>query len=977
MRSKAMSIKRKRRQISQRRLPPFFLWSGIFLTFLLFPFFLPAGLWAAENQAGSDPAGMPEAAIPAQADSDGVLYNNGSRLKYKLGAAGVTIVECDKTATRLKVPNQIEGYPVTNIATRAFVSCEKLTEISLPATLKTIGNSAFANCLALTRMDLPEGLAAVGDGAFHNCPSLRELKIPASLASFNPNIITSCPNLHFDVAAGNLYYIGRGGVLYSKDMTTLVAARDLDGVSFAVPDTVTVVGAGAFYGSGLQSVTLGPNVKTLGEKAFSGCVQLKEALLNEGLKNIGDEGFAGTLSLKDLILPQSLVSLGWKVFMGSGLESIDLSVTQIETLPYGAFWDCASLQDITLGDRITAIEDAAFRNCTFTEITLPAGLEQVKGSFAGCAGLVSITFPYTLKQLGSAVFADCTALKAVCFEGNMPLRGDGFGTGVHNDVWTRENDSFSGLPLAVAGKLKIFVLKGAQGWEESFADFAGGSGATSRISFTYPVEYYTLDEEKAKDNPRLILHPPESLADLETGSVSEAVAVVKAGLVADAGPLLWSSSDNKVASVDISGRVTALGTGVSIITASLTYEGALYIGKAEVNVKGQETVFAWSVQRDGTAIINGFREGISEEEMYWLEIPETIAGYEVTAIKDAAFADNLNIITLTISKTVKTIGTGAFSRCIGLGQVTLSEGLEDIGASAFASTLIREVVVPQSVTRIQDYAFGNCQDLESATVKSDNLEYALGNGLFRDCRSLTEVTLAEGITQTSGYTFAGCTSLESIKLPATLQALDRYDFSGCTSLRTVELQGYLLGQETGISEKYNPFAAKEIDFVRGIDNKHIQYNYGSGSEDMVIIHPDDGNDWGSLFDAQVRTGVRTPSGDIRLDGLSGFLPSQEGTVPDVNPGDRVFSPLPVNWGSAPASNPEVEAAEDKAGDISTDSSTAGGEKESQTQEAARVFEIVKKTVVENPWLASLLAMGVLGIVILGGAGRIKKYRQSQ
>jgi hypothetical protein len=885
-------------------------------------------------------------------------------LRYKVGPAGITIVACEQSAPGVDIPDYIEGKPVTAIAARAFGSCGKLAEIRLPGTLKTIGNSGFSNCLALTRLDLPEGLTAVGENAFNNCPSLQEINIPAGLQKFNPNVFTQCPNLHFSVVAGNPYYAGQEGAVYSKDMTTLIVAGAIAGGSFTAPDSVTAIGAGAFNTNALQSVTLGPNVKTIGENAFNRCTALKEAILSEGLESIGDSAFEGTSALQAIKLPESLASLGWTVFKDSGLAKIDLSPTWLETLPYGTFRGCAQLRDINLGDRITSIEDRAFADCPFPEITLPARLRCLKsGCFENCTGLETITIPYTVRFLGTGVFGNCTALKAVYFEGNMPLRGNGPGVRVPND-YTPENDSFFGLPLAVAENLKIYALQGARGWGDSFADYADGyfMGPTIAKEFIYKVEYYTLDEQAEKDNPRLILHAPESFAGLEPGSVAEPVNLIKAGLPADAGPVVWSSSDDSMAAVDNSGRVTALQAGVCAITASLAYNGAVYTGETEVSVTDLKALFDWSVQRDGTAIINGFREGISADQMFELKIPETIAGYKVTAIRDGAFRNNFYISTVTVPKNVKEIGGGAFANCASMREINLAEGLEVIGDSAFGATDIREIVVPQSVTRIEGGAFYGCTDLKSATVKSDKLEYALGSSLFRDCRSLKEVTLAEGVTKTSGYTFAGCTSLESIKLPSTLQALDMYDFSGCTSLKTVELQGYLLGQDPLISEKYNPFASQYIDFIRGIDNKHIHYDYADCSEDLVILHPDDGSDWGSLFNGQVRTGVRTAAGGIRLDGLSA-LPAIAGPVAAFNAGTTVAVP----WDMVP--DTASGGSEEPAGEEKTQSPDG--------KEAATVFEIVKKAVAENPLLIVSIGVIVLAVLFLGGARRYKQYRKNQ
>ncbi|TWH57574.1 Bacterial surface proteins containing Ig-like domains [Desulfitobacterium sp. LBE] len=973
MQDKAIAIKKKKK---------------LFLAALLLAFFLPAGVGADEAQTA-----------PAGGNLTGIVYDNGSFLKYKAGTAGITITACDQAATRIDIPDYIEGKPVTNIAREAFSGCRDLTEIRLPDTLRTIGYAAFAGCQSLTGINLPEGLEQLGGQAFRACGSLREVNIPASLKDFNLNTFGSNGDIRFAVAEENPVYTCRDGVIYTKDGKTLVRAGIIGSDSFVVPDPVTEISSGAFFHHPLTTITLGSNLKTIGPEAFSGCLQLEEVNLNEGLKSIGDKAFKdclrlgeilfneglesiganafeGTAALKEIVLPAGLTSLGQNAFKGSGLEKADLAGSGLETLPYGTFWDCVRLQDITLGDRITVIEDSAFRNCTFTEITLPAQLRQLKSSFTGCAELESITFPYTLKSLGSGVFAGCTALKAVYFEGNMPLRGDGPGTSVPNEVWTRENDSFSGLPLAVAEKLKIYVLAGARGWENSFKDFAEGWGATSRIPFVYPVEYYTLEREAEQDNPRLILHAPESFAHLETGSTAEVPGLIRAGLPTDAGPILWSSSDPSVAAVDDSGRVTVLQAGVSVITATLIYKGTLYIGEVEVRATGPESPFTWSVQRDGTAIINGFREGIGEGAMTDLEIPRILGGYTVGAIRSHAFAQNPSIRRVRIPGTVQTIGNNAFYYCALLREVILEEGIRDIGVNAFAGTGIRELVVPQSVTWIQDAAFAGCQELQSATVKSSNLEYPLGIGVFRDSRSLTEVTLAEGITATGGYTFAGCASLESITLPSTLQALNMYDFSGCSNLKTVELQGYLMRQETGITENYNPFAALSIDFIRGIDNKHIKYDYQE-SKDLVILHPADGNDWGSLFNSKVRTGVRDAFGNIQLDTFTGFPTGNGEPALAANPGGGSPTLARINWGSAPPVDPGTQPSADTAGEAAADSKGVDGEKEGPKEETATVLEIVKKTVAENPWLTMMLGIAALTLVALGGAGRIQKYRQSR
>ena len=82
------------------------------------------------------------------------------------------------------------------------------------------------------------------------------------------------------------------------------------------------------------------------------------------------------------------------------------------------------------------------------------------------------------------------------------------------------------------------------------------------------------------------------------------------------------------------------------------------------------------------------------------------------------------------------------------------------------------ITIPDSVTRICNYAFYNCTGLTSVTI--GNSVTSIGNSAFYDCSDLTSVTIPNSVTRIDNYAFYGCTSLTEI------------DFSTHTTVPTLE-----------------------------------------------------------------------------------------------------------------------------------------------------------------------------------------------
>lgn len=335
------------------------------------------------------------------------------------------------------------GEGTETLGAYMFGDCTALEHINLPESITTIGKFAFYNCAKLTDVKLPSGLTGISESMFSICASLTEIYIPASVMSIGSYAFAACDNLraiHVDPA--NADYASLDGVVFSKDMTTLVlypAGRPDE--SYSVPAGVTDLNPISIQGSeklkhlilpeglknlrtqaitasfALESVALPASLENYEPGAIYNCEALstltlasgsqhytlldgvlfdkpmKTLLLSpalrpatryevpDGVEHLAPLAFFMNINLIDLKMPASVTQIEEGVFdFCVNLQNVVLS-PNITVLPENAFYACEKLEHISLPEGLTAIEDFAFLQSGLKELTIPAGVRSI-GTFA-------------------------------------------------------------------------------------------------------------------------------------------------------------------------------------------------------------------------------------------------------------------------------------------------------------------------------------------------------------------------------------------------------------------------------------------------------------------------------------------------------------------------------------------------------------------------------------------------------------------
>lgn len=257
---------------------------------------------------------------------------------------GSLLVKYTGTATTVSVPDTVK-----TIGQEAFANNANLTTLNLPKTLETIEYAAFNGCNNLTKVVIPDSVESIGSAAFCNCTSLKEASIGKNVKKMGTGVFTGAQLISTVSLSGNDYFICDDGVIYDKNKETIYEVlQGRNKSSYVMPNSIRNIMPYSFYGCskiediqlspylneippysfsfcyGLKSITIPYSVDLIDIKAFENCVNLGNVTINENVSYIAESAFDGCGKLNFVTSPNSYAAKWFETFDKSNVLNIDL-----------------------------------------------------------------------------------------------------------------------------------------------------------------------------------------------------------------------------------------------------------------------------------------------------------------------------------------------------------------------------------------------------------------------------------------------------------------------------------------------------------------------------------------------------------------------------------------------------------------------------------------------------------------------------
>lgn len=279
---------------------------------------------------------------------------------------------------------------VTRINDDALKGNKKIVSVTIPGSVKDIGNNAFQGCpnleeIIFTNPDNASNTLIIRVSAFQDCPKLTKCEIPARAYQVVGNIFKGCTSLkEVKVNDNNPYYFTKDGVLFGPALVNYKPQYD---DAYALQS----------YPAGRQ-----------------GAYTIPSSVNGKEIDQVWTSGFEGAASLTDITIPASIGRLGTAAFESTGLTHVTIPDT-VQQVDPAVFQNCTSLVSVKLPNGITEIDQYLFANCiSLQHVDMPDTITKINiYAFHNCTSLTSLALPKGLTSLSVGCFEKCYNLQHV------------------------------------------------------------------------------------------------------------------------------------------------------------------------------------------------------------------------------------------------------------------------------------------------------------------------------------------------------------------------------------------------------------------------------------------------------------------------------------------------------------------------------------------------------------------------------------
>ena len=280
-----------------------------------------------------DRDGSPETEGPQDievynSDDEELVYGD---YKYSIVNNSVTIDSYTGSDSVVIVPDNIDGYDVTEIGGSAFAGCTNVKEIKLPETLETIGYYAFGSCTGLESIKIPSKVKTIGREAFEYCSSLKEINLPESIETLGSKFIRRTQIEEIQIPKS-----------LKSGSSALYGANGLKKVEFEEGTETIITGICDVDNSGnkIEEIIIPDGVTEIERNAFAWCTNVKEIKLPETLETIGDSAFGNCTGLESIKIPSKVKTIGYHAFECCSSLKMIILPESVESIEIGAFFEC-------------------------------------------------------------------------------------------------------------------------------------------------------------------------------------------------------------------------------------------------------------------------------------------------------------------------------------------------------------------------------------------------------------------------------------------------------------------------------------------------------------------------------------------------------------------------------------------------------------------------------------------------------------